>query len=87
MQGCVIKLVLTVRNWGVFILLEWILELSISETKDKPIYLPALVMGCPMGFLTCLNLRLPQSPSKRNKCSFFQVWLGLPTIASHGREG
>lgn len=41
-QGCVVKLVVAVSNWGL-ILLEWALESSISGTKDRSLYLPALL--------------------------------------------
>lgn len=74
-QGRVITLVIAVSSWGL-ILLEWALELLISEREDESIYLPAQVppigQGWAHGMLTRSDLRLPQSQSERKECSFFK---------------
>lgn len=81
-QGCVIKLVIIVRNW-VLALLEWASELSISRTKDESMHLPAQVPPwswlAPWGNL--LGLQVTAESKRKKRVQVFQVWLGSSIIA------
>lgn len=71
LQGCVTKLVSAVSNWN-----EWALELSISETKDKTIYLPALVLYCHKGF-KLIWISAYHRAKVREKSAAFPSMVGL----------